>query len=373
MSVTNDFLPFAIGGSANVESQVDYAADSNRTNGNQPGIASSSFNNKAIRQANFITSQLAQMVANTTGTNVNDNGVTAQFLAQLNAAIQALPPQVTTHLTGTGTHHLTFAFFTASANATAAATYTDSNSNVFTVRTTISAGTLLSCFATSGVAPAVSGTLTKTGGTGDSTIAYYATRAPISMDVFMVGGGGGGSGSGGTTGTAATAGAATTFGTTLLSAGGGGAGTFSNAGGNGGTSSLGSGPVGLALPGSVGSGYSDVPALVSSASLMGGPGGNSAIGGGGAGGSDRGAGIVGATNSGGGGGGGGGVLGSSQYTTGSGGGSGGFVDATIIALLVSYGWVVGTAGAGGAAGTTPTGFGGGNGAQGLIRIIERYQ
>lgn len=83
----NQFLQFAIGGSANVESQTDYAADPLRTNGNQPGIAVSAFNNKAIRQATFVASALAQYMVNQTGLDVNDDGVQSNFLTTLGLAL----------------------------------------------------------------------------------------------------------------------------------------------------------------------------------------------------------------------------------------------------------------------------------------------
>jgi hypothetical protein len=90
--MTNDFLPFAIGGGANVEPQSTYASDSLRTNGNQPGIAVSAFNNKALRQANAIASQFAQYIANTTGQNVVDDGNMTNLLAQLTTALTPTYP-----------------------------------------------------------------------------------------------------------------------------------------------------------------------------------------------------------------------------------------------------------------------------------------
>ena len=82
----NQFLPFATGAGANVESQTAYAADPNLPIGNQPGLASSAFNNKALRQACYIASQVAQFLVNQTGDNCNDDGTPAN--------IQALMTQV---------------------------------------------------------------------------------------------------------------------------------------------------------------------------------------------------------------------------------------------------------------------------------------
>lgn len=68
---------------------------------------------------------------------------------------------------------LQYLFTVSSANATTGATYTDADSNVYTVVTTISGQTTLT---TNGipVVPPASGTLTKTSGTGDSTITFTA-------------------------------------------------------------------------------------------------------------------------------------------------------------------------------------------------------
>ncbi len=76
-----------------------------------------------------------------------------------------------TKVSGSGDATITFSAFTNSgANATAGATYTN-NGQTFTVVTTITAGTLLTT-TSSGGAPTASGTLTKTSGTGDATIAF---------------------------------------------------------------------------------------------------------------------------------------------------------------------------------------------------------
>lgn len=79
MAGTNQFLAFATGGGANVESQAAYAADPNLPLGAQPGIASSSFNNKALRQANYIASQIAQFLVNQTGLDCLDDATPANI------------------------------------------------------------------------------------------------------------------------------------------------------------------------------------------------------------------------------------------------------------------------------------------------------
>ncbi len=367
--VVNDFLPFAQGGGANVETQSAYAADPLLPIGNQPGVAISAFNNKALRQANAITSEFAQFVANKTQTDVKDDTNATKLLAQIFAALDRKDPVLTTYSAASGNHHISFKFQVASANATNGATYSD-GTTVFTVTGTIAAG--LELVATGAAAPVTSGTLTKTGGTGDATITFYAVRAPIFIRVRGVGAGGGGSGSG--TGTSAGAGqagsASTTFGTTLLVAlaGGGGAnnvGAF--AGGSGGGATL-AGLPGLNIKGGNGGGG----ASSSGAGAIAGSGGASHFGGAGGGGQGSGQGSAGAQYSGSGGGGGG--FGSST-SVGAGGGSGGFFDVLIYntnaAWAYIYAWAVGTGGAAGTAGTS--GQQGGNGGDGILEITEFYQ
>lgn len=81
---TNNFLPFTpTDTGTNLLTQVEYAGATDRTVGNQPGIASSKLNNKAIRQANVIASQLAQYVADKTGLNMLDDGNLSNLLANL--------------------------------------------------------------------------------------------------------------------------------------------------------------------------------------------------------------------------------------------------------------------------------------------------
>ena len=368
MSGTNDFLAFATGGGANVESQASYAADPNLPLGNQPGIASSAFNNKALRQANYIASQVAQYLANVTGANVQDNATPAQLLAQMFAAFGNKTPIVTSHLSGTGTHNLSYRFQIAqpTINPTAGATYTN-NTVTYTVSVTV---TGLELIATGSGAPLFSGTLTKTSGTGDSTLTFYAVRAPSYLRVIGVAGGGGGAGSssisaanGGVGGTGGT----TTFGTTLISAVGGVGGSINaGAGGTGGSSTLGSGPIGQAIAG--GGGAGGIGNSIATVSTSSGSGGTSPFGGSGGGVVGTVVGIAGVTNSGSGGSGAGAAEPGYQ---GAGGGAGGYFDAVIFSPLSTYPWAVGAAGTAGAGGTS--GATGGAGGSGVIIVTEYYQ
>ncbi len=91
-------------------------------------------------------------------------------------------------------------FTVTSANATVGATYTN-NANTYTVLATISSAVQL--FVSGNSTPTASGTLTKSGGTGDATITFSAnvnigTYTPPStataLKVTIIGGGGGGGG-----------------------------------------------------------------------------------------------------------------------------------------------------------------------------------
>lgn len=89
--MTNEFLPFAIGGSANVEAQAAYAASSTVTNGFLSGLVPSNRFNKALRQASFVASCLAQYMANTLGVSILDDGNVATMLTHLGAVLGNLP------------------------------------------------------------------------------------------------------------------------------------------------------------------------------------------------------------------------------------------------------------------------------------------
>jgi hypothetical protein len=364
--MSNEILPFcATDSGSNLLTQAEYTASSDRTSGNKPGVASAKLNNKALRQSSFIAAQLAQLVANTTGADVLDDNSNARILAQLTAALSNIAPNLTKYLSGSGNFNLCYVFYIASGSATSGATYTN-NGVTFTVAETVASGLVVRMTGNSD--PTVSGTLTKTGGTGDTTLTFYARRKPLSLRVRLVAGGGGGSGSSTTAandGGDGSDGNDTTFGTTLLAAVKGLKGTRS-AGGGGGSASLGTGPLGLALIGATGGGASQVN--VASSAPAGGDGGSTPFGGGGAGGSLVVNGIAASANTGSGGGGAGAPA---TGHSGSGGGAGGYVDALINSPLSTYAYVVGAGGGGGAAGTS--GLIGGAGAAGLVEVVEMYQ
>jgi hypothetical protein len=91
MAIENDFLPFAIGSSANVISQSAYVADTaDLQEGFQSGIANSAKMNKVWRQSSIMASMLAQFIVNSTGQPAIDDGTTATLLANFTNAIVSM-------------------------------------------------------------------------------------------------------------------------------------------------------------------------------------------------------------------------------------------------------------------------------------------
>lgn len=86
---TNEFLPWATAGGANVTSQADYAAAAARLAGVVAGTASSALANKTWRQAAFIASVIGQLVADHSGGDALDNGDAAALLLGLERALQS--------------------------------------------------------------------------------------------------------------------------------------------------------------------------------------------------------------------------------------------------------------------------------------------
>jgi hypothetical protein len=88
---TNNFLAFCPTDSGtNLLTQGEYAIAADRTVGNQPGVASSKLNNKALRQASVIVSQLAQYLSDKMATNILDDGNLANVLALMNSGFAPL-------------------------------------------------------------------------------------------------------------------------------------------------------------------------------------------------------------------------------------------------------------------------------------------
>lgn len=285
----------------------------------------------------------------------------------------ALTPPLSTTITATGTQ-TGWVFAVTSANATLGAVYTN-NSNSFTVQGTIAAGTLL--FMT-GTGATTGSTLTKSTGTGDATITFSAKFAtatytpatnppPLAIRVEGIGGGGGGASNsnGSTAATGATA-QTTYVGPNLIVLPGGTGGNITMGNNSAVTApTLGSGVSGVSVQGQYGQiGLAEL--LVTY--IAGGKGASSRYGDGATGGPGNSAAPNNAIAYGTGGGGGGA---GNQGQGANGGSSGSYCDVlfTGSAILTSYAYVIGTGGAGNAAGT----FAGSNGANGCLTFTEYYQ
>lgn len=314
-------------------------------------LADLSVTSAKIANAAITSTQLQSDASVDANRPVNTNNIrdSAIIRSKLASSIMAAM-NVQTFTSGTGTYNPTYTFYVTSANATAAATYSN-NGQTFTVAKTVSGATVLQATGTG--LPSTSGTLTKTSGTGDATIAFSAYIAPIYIRVRGVGAGGGGGGN--ATGTAGGAGGNTTFGTSLLTAnGGGGGGAGGTSGAVGGSTTVAAPAVALlALKGGTGG----CPNQTTNGA--GSPGASTPFGSGGGGTASNGGDPAPAnTGAGGGGGGGAGVAGG-------GGGAGGYFEAVITSPSTSYAYAVGAAGT---AGGTSSGNPGGSG----IIVVEEY-
>lgn len=92
---TNEILQFASTNTGtNLLTQAEYAADAQRTTGNQPGIARSKLVNKSLRQVSLIAAGLAEFIADYQANNVTDSLTPQNIADYLLAAIQANIPVV---------------------------------------------------------------------------------------------------------------------------------------------------------------------------------------------------------------------------------------------------------------------------------------
>lgn len=272
-------------------------------------------------------------------------------------------PTYQRYLSGSGTYNHIYLFQCFSANATSGATFTVSGVT-YTVFDTLVSGSLLT--ATGASAPPAQGTLTKTGGTGDATINFFNSVAPLYLRVQMVGGGGGagGGGTGGSPGGPGTTGGDTTLNSTLLVANGG-----ANNGGSGGAFTITPPIIGFGVAGANGSG-GGFSGSAGNPGLPGQAGGSSFFGGSGFGGNYTAAGGAARANTGSGGGS-GGLYNVVGIFLGNSGAGGGYVDVIIPSPAATYSYAVGAAGTGGAG--AASGNAGGNGAAGAIYFWAHYQ
>jgi len=86
---TNDFLPFASTDTGtNLLTQAEYLADTQRTIGNQSGVARAKLVNKAQRQSSFISAVVAKYISDTSAVDTLDNGDLSGMATKLATAIQ---------------------------------------------------------------------------------------------------------------------------------------------------------------------------------------------------------------------------------------------------------------------------------------------
>lgn len=271
---------------------------------------------------------------------------------------------INTTTAGSGTHTVNMASYTVLGPANA------NTASLFTSQAT-------------GYQPGVSGTLTRTSGTGPSSLTYSlgqalatytvptSPRQPLYIESELVGAGGGGCGANGSgTPTVGTAGTASVFGTSFIYAGGGGTAITGGVGGilSSATPWTGSASITplVTVPGSQGQGASFMGG--SGASTPGSAGGITPFGGAGMGGGPSTPSAPALPNTGSGGGGAGTVSGTDD--NGPGGGAGAYIKFVINQsnLALTYLYAIGLGGIGGI-----TSADGGPGASGVLIIKESYQ
>jgi hypothetical protein len=97
MPIGTDFLPFATGPGANIVSQASYAADPLTGAGNQPGIARSNVNNKALRQGTFVAAGVSQFITEQLNEYVFDDANLASWVDKFRRALLTLYPRTVLH------------------------------------------------------------------------------------------------------------------------------------------------------------------------------------------------------------------------------------------------------------------------------------
>ncbi len=117
MPIQNDFLPFAVGSGANVESQTSWVSDSVVAQGFQAGLANSAQANKVLRQATIIAAMIAQFIVDKSGQPAIDDGTTATLETNLTASINALITAFAANALGSGGTIYTPQFASVMANA----------------------------------------------------------------------------------------------------------------------------------------------------------------------------------------------------------------------------------------------------------------
>jgi hypothetical protein len=84
-----DFKPVALGAGANLEALPAYFTDPLLGTGNLPGLAISSFNNRALRQGTFVASSLCQWISNQSNIYIPDDGSQINWITEFQNALAA--------------------------------------------------------------------------------------------------------------------------------------------------------------------------------------------------------------------------------------------------------------------------------------------
>lgn len=100
---TNDYKAFAIGGGANVITQIVYAAASYISTGRLSGILPSNIYNKIARQSSIAAYLCGQLIVDQVGTDALDDGDVATLLANFKLAVQKTPTAATRTVLTSGT------------------------------------------------------------------------------------------------------------------------------------------------------------------------------------------------------------------------------------------------------------------------------
>lgn len=90
MPATNEILVFAnTDTGTNLLTQAEYSADTQRTNGNQPGTARSKLVNKVLRQTSIVSAGLSQFLADLQATAITDGLTPTEYAGLIEDAMSA--------------------------------------------------------------------------------------------------------------------------------------------------------------------------------------------------------------------------------------------------------------------------------------------
>ncbi|MDB5444986.1 MAG: hypothetical protein JWQ97_303 [Phenylobacterium sp.] len=128
----NEYLPWAVGTGSNVENHTTFAADPDLSLGFESGQARSAPANTLWRQHSVAVAALAQLICNSQGVDMHDDGSVATFLTNLQNMIASVGGAGASVGTASdlwvGTNNTKFATALALANAMLPQTLTDASS-----------------------------------------------------------------------------------------------------------------------------------------------------------------------------------------------------------------------------------------------------